>query len=193
MAEKFVNRRGKIRLYDGTGTPFYLELAFDAGDLSHPTGRNLPEEIAVQDRGRHDANAHYIGGSEECFVEALEASFSLLVNDTTNFGYFMDWIECLNGDASTVNSNTILTTKGDTQNDGSNNNPAFYDTNKKACNIEYLLDGLSSDLGWQLNECYIPYPSNAEGDDAVTLSITPMIYGTITRITAFTAGTDVTA
>ena len=28
---KFTNRKGKLRIYDGTGTPFYLEFEFDLG------------------------------------------------------------------------------------------------------------------------------------------------------------------
>ena len=31
-------RDGKIRLYDGTGTPFYLELDLDMGDFNAPIG-----------------------------------------------------------------------------------------------------------------------------------------------------------
>ncbi len=193
MAEKFTNRKGKIRLYDGTGTPFYLEISFDAADLSAPSGRPLVEEIAVLDRGSVDANAHYITGPQDVYMQALEMSFSALVTDLTGFGYLQNWIEILNGDGTTVNSNTIVTTKGTTQNDGSNNNPAFADSNKLACNVEYLLDGASADQGWQFNEVYFPHPQVSESDEGVSLALAGQIYGTITTITAFTSGTDVAA
>lgn len=193
MAFKFTNKKGKIRFYDGTAvTPYYLEIPFDAGDLSGPTKRNLPELIPVQDKGAHDANAHYILGPDEAHLEGLDVSFSLLVTDLSKYGYAIDWINVLNADGTTVNSNTIVTTKEDTQNDGSNNNPAFPDS-RLALNIEFLLDGPSSDLGWQFNEVYIPPPVVSVGDDAVTLAIAGMVYGTITNITAFSSGADVSA
>ena len=62
---KFTNRKGKLRLYDGTGTPFYLELDFDVGDFSGPLGIPKTEEILVLNRGQSDADAHYIEGSDE--------------------------------------------------------------------------------------------------------------------------------
>lgn len=193
MAEKFTNRKGKIRFYDGTGTPFYLQLPFDAGDISFPTGRNLPEIIPVQDKGVHDANAHYIAGAEGCYLEALDVSFSALITELTASQYIEDWVAILNGETpATINSNTILTTKGGTQNDGTNDNPDFPDS-RLALDIELLFDGPTVDKGYKLAEVYIPYPNIANGEDAVTLSFSGKIYGTITPITAFTAGTDVTA
>ena len=46
---KKTQREAKLRLYDGTGTPYYLELDLDAGDLSGPLGQPLNEEILVLD------------------------------------------------------------------------------------------------------------------------------------------------
>lgn len=195
MAEKFTNRKGTIRLYDGTATPFYIEIAFTAGDLSGPIGRPLVEEIPVLDRGNIDANAHYITGSEQVHLDPLDLSFSCLITDLTNWGYLKDLLRVVNGVGTAVNSNTIVSTKGDTQNDGANNNPALGDSSKLTLNLEYLLDGASSDLGFQFNEVYFPIDqvSMSESEDSVTLALTGKIYGTITDITAWTSGTDMTA
>ncbi|MGR9045625.1 MAG: hypothetical protein ACU83N_10035 [Gammaproteobacteria bacterium] len=188
---QFTNRKGTIRLYDSTATPFYLALKFDAGDLSFPSGRPKPELINILDKGVKDVNSHYILGTEESYLQGLESSFSVLLQDgLAVHGYLLDWIKFLNGDGTAVNSHTLATTKGDTQNDGANNNPAFPDS-RNACNLEFLLDGASADLGWRLNEIYIPYPQIAVSADSVSISMAPMIYGTISQITAFTAGTDV--
>lgn len=194
MSEVFTNRKGTLRLYDNTAvTPLYLELAFDAGDLSAPIGRPLVEEMPKIHRGKMDGNAHYITGSEEVHLQGLDLSFSAMVSDLANFEFFKDLIDCLNGAATAVNANTIVTTKGTTQNDGSTNNPAFADSNKKTVNVEILYDGASNDYGYKFSEVYIPYPTISEGDEAVTVAIAAQIYGTITRITAFTTGSDMTA
>ncbi len=193
--EKFTNRKGKIRFYDGTGTPFYLEIPFDGGDASFPTGRPLPELIPVLSRGVKDANSHYIRGSEEAYLEGLDVSFSLLTTELTKSQYAEDWVAILNGKTpATINSNTILTTKGSTQNDGSNDNPEFPDASSRlTLDIEYLLDGPTTDKGYKLAEVYFPHGVLNEGDDSVVINLSGKIYGTITAITAFTAGTDVTA
>ena len=186
---KFTNRKGKLRLYDGTGTPFYLELEFDNGDFSGPIGIPKTDEILVLNRGVYDSNAHYIEGSDEKVMEPFDISFSCIVEDTTITTYLLDWLE-----GNTVNSNTIVTTKADTQRARSTASPAFSDSNKKCSNIEYILDG-STDICWHYNEVYFPLEeqSFSESDDGVTLSLKGKVYGTVVRNTENTSGTDVTA
>lgn len=199
---KFTNRKGKLRLYDGTATPYYLEIDFDLGNFSGPIGQAKPDEIMVLDRGTASADMHYIEGSDEPVMAPLPISFSAFVVDKTQCRYLLDWLEQMsNGDAaspvqssSTVNSNTLTSTKEDTQRDGANANPAFADGTKMTSNVEYRLD-TSTDIVWHYNEVYFPLSQQnlAEGEDGVQIAMNGMCFGTITRNTAFTSGTSVEA
>ncbi len=191
---KFTNKKGKLRLYDGTATPFYLEIDFDLGDFSGPLGIPKVEEILVLNRGNSDADAHYVEGSDAAIMEPFGITFSAFVADNTQCLYLLDWLESMQdgGGSPAVNSNTLVTTKEDTQRDGANNSPAFADSTKMTCNVEYLLDG-STDVCWHYNEVYfaIDQQSIAEAEDSVSVSLNGMVYGTVVRDTAFTAGTTV--
>jgi hypothetical protein len=129
----FTNRSGKIRILDGTATPKFLEIDFDAADFSGPIGRARTEEILKLDRGRVTADAHYIEGPDDKIMEPLTISFGALLTDLVVTDYLLDWMEILNGATATINGHTITSTKEDTQNDGANNNPPFADSGKKAC------------------------------------------------------------
>ena len=191
---KFTNKKGKLRLYDGTATPFYLELDFDVGDFSGPLGIPKTEEQLILDRGNATADAHYIQGPDNKIMEPFAVTFSAFVVEKTQCGYLLDWLEALadGGGSPAVNSNTLVTTKQDTQRDGSNNTPAFADTSKMVSNVEYRLDGIA-DIVWHYNEVYfdLSEQSLSEAEDGVTISLNGMCYGTVTRDTAFTTGTSV--
>jgi hypothetical protein len=193
---KLTNRKAKLRLYDGTGTPYYLELDLDTGDFNGPIGQPLTEEILVLNRGVMDANAHYIEGPDDALLAAVPLSFSVMVRDDNQTVYILDWLKAgQDGGTTTVNSNTVTTTKEDTQRDGSNNNPAFDDSYKLTFNVEYLMETGGTDLGFKYAEVYFPLEQQniSEGEDGITLQLNGMCYGTITRITSFTGGTDVEA
>jgi len=191
---KFTNKKGKLRLYDGTATPFFLELDFDLGDFSGPLGIPKTEEILVLNRGVSDSDAHYIEGSDEAVLEPFDITFSAFVVDKTQCGYLLDWLEAMQdgGGSPAVNSNTLVTTKGSTNRDGTNTTPAFADSTKMTCNVEYLLDG-STDIAWHYNEVWFPIDqqSISEAEDGVTVSLTGKVYGTVVRDTAFTSGATV--
>jgi hypothetical protein len=185
----FTNRKGKLRLYDGTGTPYYLEIDFDKGDFSGPIGIPKTEEILMLNRGVYDAHAHYIEGDDSKVMEPFDISFSCFIEDTTITTYLLDWLS-----GNTVNGNTIATTKAGTQRARSVASPAFADSTKKCSNVEYLLNG-AADICWHYNEVYfeLSEQSISEGESEVAISLKGKCYGTIVRDTAFTAGTDVTA
>lgn len=186
--KKFSSMDGSLRIYDGTGTPFFLDFIFE-DSFGGPLGIPSTEEILVLNRGRADANMHYIQGSDDKILEPLEITFNVIAEDSSAFTYFLDWLE-----GNTVNSNTIVTTKGTTQRVSGHNNPAFADSGKKTCNVEYMLDG-ANDIAWKYAEVWfdmskLTFSESAEG---ISISVPGTWYGTITRGTAFTAGTDVTA
>ena len=193
---KKTNREAKLRIYDGTGTPYYLQFELDSGDFNGPMGQPRQEEQLVLNRGSMDSNAHYVKGSDEPLLEPLPVSFSLPVRDDDQTINILDLLTAgQDGGSTTVNSNTVTTTKEDTQRDGSNNNPAFADTNKLTFNIEYLIETGGTDLGLKYAEVFFPLEqqSISEAEDGIILNLSGMCYGTITRITSFTAGTDVEA
>lgn len=184
----------KLRLYDGTGTPFYLEIDLDTGDLSGPIGQPRQEEQLVLNRGRMDSNAHYVKGGDDKLLEPVPVSFSVFIRDDAQTINILNWLKAgQDAGATTVNSNTITTTKADTQRDGATNNPAFADTNKLAFNVEYLIETGGTDLGFKFAEVFFPLDQQniSEAEDGITLQLNGQCYGTISRITSFTAGTDV--
>jgi len=186
---KFTNRKGKLRLYDGTASPFYLECDFDLGDFSGPMGAPKTEEILVLDRNQTSADMHYIEGGDDTLMAPVPITFSAFIVDKTQSIYLIDWIDVMNGGLSAaINSNTIVTTQEDTQRDGSNNNPAFVDSGKLLCNIEYKLDG-GTDRVWHYNEIWLPSDQQqmSEAEDGVTIALNGQCYGTITRDTAFSS------
>jgi len=184
---KITQKKGTIRLYDSTATPIYLTMILDDG-FSGPLGIPYTEEQLVLNRGNMDANAHYIEGSDAAIMEPLDITFNMLAQDTVFFGYFLDWLE-----GSEVHSTTIVTTKGDSQRDGSNANPAFADSSKKCCNVEYQLD-VATDIVWHYNEVWFDLSTMtiSEAEDGISIAVTGKWYGTVTRDTALTSGTDVT-
>ena len=192
---KITEREAKIRFYDSTVTPFYLELDFD-GEYSGPVGQPLNEEILVLNRGTMDALAHYIKGSDEALLAPVDVSLKVFARNDAQFKNILDWIAAMNDALATlVNSNTLESTKGDTQRDGATANPTFADANKSTFNIEYLMEMGGTDLGFKLAEVWVPASEQALGESGgeIALPINGKIYGTITRITSFTAGTDVEA
>jgi hypothetical protein len=142
----------------------------------------------VLDRQRIDGNTSYVLGSEAAMLAPLDISLSVNATSHLSFGYVLDWLDGLE-----VNGHTLASTKGTTRRDGTHLNPVFADPGKKCLNLEYRLDGPGGDLVWKYAEVYFPLSETgmSEGDDGVRLTLRGLVYGTITRGTAFTTGTDV--
>lgn len=188
------SKDAKIRLLDGTATPFYLELDHDMADFNAPLGGPMTDEILILDRGRASADMHNIQGDHYKLLEPFDITFSVKVRDDAQYGYLEDWIDVLNKSASTtVNSNTIVTTKGTTQRDGSNNNPAFADPNKAACDVVYFINTSGTDRGRIYREVWFPIQDAgyAEGDSENTVALVGKCYGTVDRITSWPSGNSV--
>jgi hypothetical protein len=186
---KFTRRKGTMRLYDGAGTPWYLELKFDEGDFSGPMGTPSSEEQLVLHRGTIDANMHYIAGPDDKKAGPVNITFSCLAEDSAITQNLLNWLL-----VGVVNAHTLATTKGDTQRGGVTM-PAFADSGKKCYNVEILWDG-ATDLVWKYNEVWFDPAEQkvAESDESVKLSFSGQVYGSIPApTTTFTAGADVTA
>ncbi len=191
----FTNKNGKVRFYDGTATPYYIEIDFGAGDISGPLGVPKTEEILKLNVGNSDADGHYIEGPDDKIFEPGQVSLSFMITSKAQSDFLLDWLDAMNyiGSTATVNSHTLVTTKGTTNRDGTNASPAFADSTKYACNVELFLDGPGTDQGWQWNEVWLPLAeqSIALADDGASVTLTGYHHGTVERIVSFTAGTDV--
>ncbi len=167
----------------------YFEVSFAKMDFNGPHGRGRPEEILVLDRNNFNAKAHYINTSDMGLYEPLPVSFSCIIDDTHNKDDIQLALACGNpGSARWDSAGT--SSKTSTQNDGSVDNPAFVDANKKAVNtmILFTSPGSGFDFGWAFYETY--YPANeiqiSEGEDGTILAASGGVFGIIepTRILA---------
>lgn len=196
-------KRGRLRLYDGTGTPFFLEVPF-RGPVTAPLDRGRPAETLVLDRGRATSDAHYVQGPDDPIYAPLPFRCAFrLANTEPNYSKFLTLLRSPTAGSSTktVGPNTWTTTKGDTTLDDSDpegsgtvTTPGFADPQKFCMNVELLYadpDG-SSDRGMRWAEVYFPPEQQelAESEDAVMINMVGEIYGRITTVTAFSAGTE---
>lgn len=190
---------GACRIYDGTATPYFIEVLFDQGDLSFPEGKARPEETPIMHRGRAvTATVHHIIGDDTPVVEPTELSFSFrMQNDVANEEKLYDAL-CNPSLVSpwTVGADTWDSTKGDAAlvngKGDSFVDPAFADPMKKCVNFEILWSRDGVDIGRKIVAVYIAPDqiSLAEAEDSVMVSVTGQVYGETSRITAFTAGSE---
>ena len=164
----------------------YFDVGFSNMDFTGPLGRKKVEEILVLNRGKYDADGHYIEGSDEPVYEVLELSFSAALDDAVNKTYLQDALQCGDFDDSGGWTTTGVTTKGTTKNDGSVANPDFRDSTKKSVNIQIIFTANSAgtDIGWAYYEVFFDPGAVTieESEEAVTISATGGIYGVIQRI-----------
>ncbi len=189
-------QNAKIRFYDSTATPLYLEFDLDPGDFTGPFGAPLTEEILELDRGNMNANALYRQGNDEALMAPVPITFTIRLTDSAQTVNIKNWIRAMNNGGSTTvgaDSHTLETTAIDSNRDGATANPAPADSNKLQCIIEYLITMTGTDLGFKYEGIWLPADQQqiSEAEDSITIAINAMCYGTITDITGFTSGTDV--
>ena len=163
----------------------YFELKFAGMDFNGPMGRPLTAEELVLNRNRMDSYGHYVKGPDDVIYQPLEIGFSCLIDDTYNKNYIMLALECGNPNTGTWTS-VGTNAKGTTKNDGSNDNPAFADSNKKAVNLQVLWTG-DNPVGFAYYETYFPPESVNinESEDGIILAVQGGVYGVIEKIYGF--------
>jgi len=198
----FTFRDGRCRFYDGTATPFYIEVPFMNADFKAPAGRARPVQTPRLDRGRLSTLHHYIEGPDDPILAAQPLSFSFMLG---NFEPNLTKLkQALNTDFAatwTVGSNTWVSTKGSTQilSGGATptlfTTPTFTNSPRNRCvNIEVLWTDPTNPsgpaTGYQWAEVYVAPEKQTinEAAEEVTLQVSGDVYGAITGITAFTAG-----
>ena len=198
----YTHADGQLRLLDGSATPFFVEMTFLNADISFPLGRPRPTETPRMNRGRIDSLSHHVAGPDR--LEPMALAFSFFLSDTDPA--YQKWRDILGLDNPatwTVGGKTWVTAKGKTQilkgGPGARTletTPGFADPLKRAVHVEVRLvdpdSGGASHIGYRVAECYFQpdQQSYREGDDGVTISCSGEIYGDVTEITAFTAGTE---
>jgi hypothetical protein len=166
----------------------YLDLLFDAMDLSAPEGHARPEETPILHRGRHSTNTHYVLGPDTPVLEPLDLSFSLrLQNVAANHDAIRAAL--VGGDAnvatwSEAGVSTFATT-GLLNGAGTEVvTPNMVDPEKKGVSVYVLWERDSVKIGRAYHGVYFS-PSDlsiAEAEDSVTLSVTGKVYGAIRSI-----------
>lgn len=195
----YIGRKGKIRFYDSTPTPFYVEFTLENMDFKGPMAAARPEETLVLDRENLSTIMHYIVTSERVIAEPIAVSFTARLDDTTLRQKLRQVLNSDNAAAGawTVGSDSWITTKGDgslTDVDGnaiSQSGVTFADTAKQAVNVEVLWDSGATDIGLKYDAVHFPPEQQeiAEAEEAVTVTVNGMGYEGVSEITAFTAGT----
>ena len=178
----------------GTGTTHYMQVLFCEMDFTGPTSRPRIEDTLIMDRGLFDSNAHYISGNDSPRYAPIPFSFSARLADTINSRALMDWLSGATNIPNAVGGTTrIYSFDGNTTIDG-NTLPAFKDGGKTTLRAQVLWDG-TSDIGLQYNEVYFTpgQQTITESVDGLILSANGMIYGDVTRITAFSSGASIIA
>jgi hypothetical protein len=166
----------------------YLDLIFDGMDLQAPGGRPRPEQTLVHHRGRLSSYSHYLSSSDAKLVEPLDFSCSVRLDTVVNRLALMQALTCGNPNLSTAWDATGVSTKTDSMlldRAGTLvHTPAFDDTTIKAVCVQILWTKGGVSYGKMFNEVWFPESEQQfqEAEDAVTVSLAGLIYGSIEDI-----------
>ena len=191
---------GRVRFYSGNG--FYLEVPF-RGTITAPIDRPRPAEVLVLDRGRITENAHYISAPDDRILEPMPISMNFRLGNTEpNYSKLLAILRTPTAGSltKTVGSNSWTTAKGSTQVQNADplgtalhTTPSFTDPAKFCVNVEALWEDSegSADRGFKWGDVYFPPEQQlTEEEGAVMVGMNGEVYGNISLLTAFTAGTE---
>ena len=188
----FKSKDGELRLYDGKGSPRYLQILFTNADLSFPLSRGKPEEVLDMDRGNMNTDASYRNGPDEPIMAPLSVKFSGKIDDTV---YSHALIQLLSGSTSVGSATKVYSTKAKSSLKVSGASVAtktFADSSKIAYNLQVAYDG-TVDFVYDLKEVYFPPDQQTltEGEDGVKWEGNGLWYGSGGTKSAFTSGTAI--
>src|SRR5712692_2132707 len=199
--QSFYIKVGRLRLYSGNTPPYFFEVPF-RGPVTGPVARARAGETLVLDRGRFTPDAHYVSPPDDPLLAPLPFSCNFrLANTEPNFGKIITLIQTPGGvNFKNIGGRAWISTKATTQILNSDplgqvlaTTPRFSDAEKHCVNVEILWtdpQGVQN-RGFKWGEVYFPPDRQVtEGVDVVTVDLSGEIYGAITAITAFSAGTE---
>lgn len=199
---KFTHRRGQLRIYDGAGTPNYIVIPFVNTDGRWPLNRARPAGQLQLNRDQFDGYTHFIAGSDAPLAEGVPVTFSMdLENQLVD-----DIIAAMSNPYNLATWSVGTSIFTDASGTGASiyngagslfKPPTFaHDPLHKRVHVEWLFYGSPAgtrDRGFRHEEAYFPPEQLVVGDGEITtLSATYLVYGRMSMITAFTAGTDIT-
>lgn len=205
----YFGKRGELRVIgnttDGTGGKYYFKVAFVGMDFSVAGGRPRPDEIPVMDRGVLTSAAHHIQGPDTPIIAPVQVTWTCMIDNTTNRLNLRRVLSNPDRESPwSVGGQTFTNTNGtSTQRNGYGSaisTPLPYDPDHDRLHVEVLWQGDpasgatgNDDWGLKMNEVYFQPAQQriTEAPEAVRLNVTGFIYGPISGITAFGAGTDV--
>ena len=194
----FQGRDGQLRIIEKgdwgqgtfrTGSTWYLEVLFCGMDFSAPLERPKTEERIILNRNVFDSDAHYVQGSDDAKMAPLSLSFSCMVDDKKYSGMLHSVLSGATEIPMTAGVTKWASWDGSTT-IGGISLPTFADSTKQSYRVEVLWDG-STDYGMRYEEVYFPPDQQTitESEDGLSISVTALAYGDVSRISAFTAGT----
>ena len=199
--QSYYMKVGRLRLYSGNTPPYWFEVPF-RGAVNGPVDRARAGETLVLNRGRFDADSHYVSPPDDPLLNPLPFSCNFrLANTEPNYSKILTLIrppggattKNIGGRAWTSTKSTTQIRNADPLGQVLATTPPFSDSEKHCVNVEVLWTDpqLLQDRGFQWGEVYFPPDRQVtEGVDVVTVDLSGEIYGAITPITAFTAGTE---
>lgn len=196
----YTQRRTSMRILDGTGTPQFLTIPFVQVGGSLTVNRPRPPQIPRLNRGVLDSYTHHTRGPEEELVSPVVMTFTawleeqlagVVIAALSNPYYAAPWL------VSTATFVTAMGTGASIRNGtGASFAPPQFgdDPLHVRVHVEHRLDGIVTGTNasvFRYEECYFPPDLiTVTWGEECTLSATYWCYGKITRLTAFTSGTD---
>lgn len=203
----YFGKFGELRIYsgssDGVGGRYYFQVAFEQMDFSSVGGRPRPDEILVLDRGVLNPFGHHIQGTDAAIMAPQQVTFTCMLDNTVNRHNLrralcnpdrdspwqvggQTWSN-VNGQSFVFNGAGSLVST-----------PLPYDVLQDRVNVQVLWHGNpeqdgTADLGYSMNEVWFQ-PGQlrvTEAENSVKMAVTGSIYGLISQISNFAAGTDV--
>ena len=189
-------RQGRIRIYDGSPTPNFIEIKFELMNLNAPLARARSNDPIVPTVGgalMSPTSAEYDAG----FYEPSQISFSLWVN-TVDYRSIRNAFSNIDlADPWKVGSTTWISTKsrGSIRMPDSTfrATPPFFDEKKVAVDVQSVWTGPNtsgSTIGMRWDETYFAPQSLTinESPDFVEIRASGLCYGNIEPIGDFSTG-----
>lgn len=205
----YFGKRGEMRLYyqsDGAAGNYYYPVIFESMDMNAVAGRPRPDELPVMDRGNLNTYAHHIQGPDTPIIQPVPLTFSCMIDNT--FGRTNLLLALCNAPRISpwqVNGVTLSNVNGTTQvYNGAGSlvsTPLPYDVQQDRITVQVLFRGDphvtpgADDYGHIFNEVWFQPGAIrlVEAPDSYKFNCTGSIYGPISQMTAFGAGTNLTS
>ena len=200
---KYIYTRGETRILDGTPTtPRFLKIPWIMGDASFALNRPRPPWNLQLNRESFDNYAHYTPGSDAPLAEPVVVTFTVHIDNQLSEDVQAAMSNPFNASPWSVGSSVFVDAMGTGASIYNGAGVLFkpptmsHDPLHKRVHFEWMFHGAPAgtrDVVFRHEECYCPPELMViTGGDPVAMACTYWVYGKMTRLTAFSAGTDIT-